>query len=71
MARELRWDFSPRKVGSYCTQISEAQSAAEGKMLPFYKVDLQKVYLRSHLGKDEITWSFSSVGRQSHPITAD
>lgn len=70
MARELQWDFSPRKIGSYCMEITKAQSAADGKMLPLYKVDLQKVCLRSDLGKDEITWSLSSIGRWSHSMTS-
>lgn len=71
MARELRWDFSPRKVGSYCLQITWTQSAADGKTLHLYQLDLQKASLRSDLGKEEITWSLSSVGRQSHPVTED
>jgi len=33
MAIEMQWDFSPRKVGSYCMQITKAQSTADGKTL--------------------------------------
>lgn len=51
--------------------LTKAPSAPDGNTLPLYKADLRKVCLKSDLGKNEISWSLSSVGTWTPPMTAD